>query len=87
MGSATSLSVQYDSQFVRAGETLSGKVLLRVLAADKVHANEVQVRFHGRETRRSRSSTAAARPIVRFGTRQITTLLTLPSPWPVSMRS
>ena len=49
MGSATSLSVQYDSQFVRAGETLSGKVLLRVLAADKVHANEVQVRFHGRE--------------------------------------
>ena len=49
MGGATSLSVQYDQLCVRAGEKLSGRVLLRVLAADKVHANEVQLRFHGRE--------------------------------------
>lgn len=49
MGSAISLSVVCDSPVNRGGQIMNGKVYLRVLQADKVHANELKVRFYGSE--------------------------------------
>jgi len=50
MGSALSLRVYYDQPQVRGGERLSGRVCLRVHSEDTVHATELRLKFHGRES-------------------------------------
>ena len=47
--SSSSLSVTLDKGIYRGGEKMTGKILLRVLADGKVHANELRVKFHCRE--------------------------------------
>ena len=49
MGSATSLSVETDQPSYEGGQQLTGRVLLRVLQPDKVHANQLELAFEGAE--------------------------------------
>lgn len=50
MGSSSShLTVVYDQSVFRGGERVTGRVLLRILHADKVHANELRLYFKCRE--------------------------------------
>ena len=49
MGSATSLSVVTDQPIYEGGQQLTGRVLLRVLQPDKVHASQLELCFEGAE--------------------------------------
>jgi len=49
MGSATSLAVEVDQTSYYGGDQLTGRVLLRVMQPDKVHADQLELRFEGAE--------------------------------------